>query len=197
MDSSPSSAQFLTLPHPLKGTPPVIVFFSFLDHTSYDWATKYHVVQTIRKSVPKGTEVHRYHVSTVERPNFDIGPTLTHAWAVAVDLHVDEKMIVPLFNAVLKDRTVTDLEGIRELFWKVANVPQLQFDRTWGKAAVRKEAVWMDEVTGQVYQNKIPLVLVLGKYLVDSANLQEWEGFEGEGYGTMISQLVKNALETG
>jgi thiol:disulfide interchange protein DsbA len=195
MDSSRPSEQFTTLPNPLKGTPPVIVFFSFLDHTSYDWATKYQVVQSIRKSVPKGTEVHRYHVSTVERPSFDIGPTLTHAWAAAVDLHVDEKMIIPLFDAVLRDRIVTDLEGIRELFWKVANVSQLQFDRTWGKAAVRKEAVWMDEVTRQVHQNRVPLVLVMGKYLVDSAKLQEWEGSEGEGYGTMVSQLVKDILK--
>src|ERR1700760_3730097 len=149
MDSRPVSGRYTPLHQPLKGLPPVVVCFSFLDQVCYDWATRYQVVQRIRKSLPKGNEVHRYHVSAVERAGFDIGPTLTHVWAVAVDLHVDDKLIVPLFDAILRDKIVTDLEGIREMFWKVASVPQLQFDRTLGKATVRKEAVWMDKGTRQ------------------------------------------------
>jgi thiol:disulfide interchange protein DsbA len=136
-----------------------------------------------------------YHVSTIERAGFDIGPTLTHVWAVAVDLHVDDKMIVPLFDAILRDKTVIDLEGIRELFWKVANVPQLQFDRTLGKATVRQQTVWMDEVTRQVHQDGVPTVVVNGRYLVDGAKLHELEGHEGEEFGIKIAELVKNVLE--
>jgi protein dithiol oxidoreductase (disulfide-forming) len=195
MDSHPPSGGYTTLQQPLKGLPPVVVFFSFLDQTSYNWATKYRVVQRIRKSLPKGTEVHMYHVSTIERAGFDMGPTLTLVWAVAVDLRVDDKMIIPVFDAILRDRTVTDLEGIREMFWKVANVPQLQFDRRLGKATVRKEAVWMDEVTRQVHQDGVPVVVVKGKHLVDGAILNEVEGLEGEEFGIKVAELVKNVLE--
>ena len=136
-----------------------------------------------------------YHVSSIERAGFDIGPTLTHVWAVAVDLHVDDKMVVPLFDAILRDKTAIDLEGIREIFWKVANVPQLQFDRTLGKATVRKQAVWMDEVTRRVQQDGVPTVVVKGKYLVDGAKLYELEGYEGEEFGVKVAELVKNVLE--
>jgi thiol:disulfide interchange protein DsbA len=195
MASRSISGKYTTLHQPLNGLPPVVCFFSFLDQASYNWATKYQVVQRIRKSLPKGTEVHMYHVSTVERAGFDVGPTLTHVWAVAVDLHVDDKMIIPLFDAILRDRTVTDLEGIREMFWKVANVPQLQFDRTLGKATVRKEAVWMDKVTRQVHQDAVPAVVIKGRHLVEGAQLNEVEGSEGEEFGEKVAELVKNALE--
>jgi thiol:disulfide interchange protein DsbA len=124
-----------------------------------------------------------------------MGPTLTHIWAVAVDLHVDDKMIVPLFDAILRDKIVTDLEGIREMFWRVANVPQLQFDRTLGKATVRKEAVWMDEVTRQVHQEGVPVVVVKGKYLVDGTKSDELKGLEGDEFGIKVAELVKGILE--
>jgi len=195
MDSPPSSRGYTILHQPLKGIPPVVVFFSFLDQRSYYWATQYQVVQRIRKSLPKGTEVHMYHVSTIERAGFEIGPTLTHVWAVAVDLHVDDKVIVPLFDAILRDKTVIDLEGIREIFWRVANVPQLQFDRTLGKGTVRKGAVWMDEVTRQIQQDGVPTVVIKGMYLVDGAKLYEQEGHKGEEFGIKVAELVKNVLE--
>ena len=77
----------------------------------------------------------------------------------------------------------------------MANVPQLQFDRTLGKATVRKQALWMDEVTRQVQQDGMPTVVVNGRYLVDGAKLYELEGHEGEEFGIKVAKLVENALE--
>jgi len=195
MASNNDSTGYTTLSQPIKYLPPVVVFFSLLDHTSYDWATKYQVVEHVRRAVPKGVDVHRYHVSTVEPPAFDIGATLTHVWAAAQDLHVDDKMIIALFDAILKDRAVSDLEGIRNVFAKAVNVSGLQFDRAYGKISVRKEAVWMDEVTGQVKPETVPVVVVHGKYLVDGAKLKEMDGFEGEEFGNRVAELVKDLLK--
>jgi thiol:disulfide interchange protein DsbA len=78
---------YTVLPEPILSLPPVTVFFSFLNETSYKWATSYRVVEAIRRAVPAGTEVLRYHVS-FDPYGWGSGVTLTHAWAVRVELEV-------------------------------------------------------------------------------------------------------------
>jgi len=152
------------LSQPIPSLPPVTVFFSFLDKQSYKWATSYQVVEAVRRAVPAGTEVARYHVP-LDPLGWGSGITLTHAWAVALNLRYDDKVIVSLFDAIQRDKAVADLEGIREIFYKLG-VDKVVFDRAWVKDSVKKEAAWQDEVCKKVRLDNIPAVVVKGKYLL-------------------------------
>jgi thiol:disulfide interchange protein DsbA len=185
--------QYTVLPEPIPTLPPVTVFFSFLDKTSYKWATSYKVVESIRRAVPAGTEVTRYHVS-FDRYGWDSAATLTRAWAVALNLKYDDKVIVPLFEAIQRDKAVVDLEGIRELFFRLG-IDKVEFDRVWVKDSVKKEVDWQNEVCKKVgLENVPPVVVVRGKYLLNSSTEGKETGDDAD-IGKQFAECVKGMLK--
>lgn len=182
---------YTVLPEPIPILPPVTVFFSFLDKTSYKWAVFYKVVEAIRRAVPAGTEVSRYHVS-FDPYGWGSGVTLTHAWAVALNLRYDDKVIVPLFDAIQRDKAVADLEGIRELFFKLG-IDKVEFDRVWVKDSVKKEVEWQNEVCKKVGLDNVPAVVVGGKYLLDSSTEGKETGDDAD-LGKQFAECVKGML---
>jgi thiol:disulfide interchange protein DsbA len=85
-----------------------------------------------------------------------------------LSLRHDDKVIVPLFDAIQRDKAVADLEGIRELFFKLG-IDKVEFDQVWVKDSVRKEVEWQNEVCKKVGLDNVPAVVVGGKYLLDRA----------------------------
>ena len=51
----------------------------------------------------------------------------------------NDKVIVPLFDAIQGDKAVADLEGIRELFFELG-IDKVESDRLCISDSVRKEA---------------------------------------------------------
>lgn len=193
-DSSISPA-YSTLPTPIKGTPPpVIVFFSFLDETSYQWTTVDHVTQNIRRSLPAGTEVHRFHVSSYNKSGGHFGHELTHAWAVASHLHVDDKIVIPLFEKVQREKVVVDLEGIREIFWRDAGVDKVRFDRAWVDPTVIAEKKYQDELAQKVPSDKLPCIVIAGQRVIHGQEITHRDGHEdlGPRVGKIVRELLDN-----
>ena len=181
------------LQHPLKGSPPpVIVFFSFFDGTSHKWATHRNVAGNIRKSLPAGTEVHRYHVS-LDNSGWNFGQELSRAWAVASHLRVDDKMIGPLFNTVLVEKTVTDLEGIREIFWRDGGIDRTLFDRAWVDPKVIAQTKYEGEMAEMIPQDQLPCVVVRGQHIINGTEVQHM--CDDENFGPKVGQLVRQLLD--
>lgn len=186
---------YSTLPTRIKGTPPpVIVFFSFLDETSYLWTTKNRVTQNIRRSLPAGTEVHRYHVYSFSTSGGNFGHELTHAWAVATHLHVDDKIIIPMFEKVLKEKVVIDVEGIREVFWRDAGVDHVRFDRAWVDPSVVAEMRYQDELTRKLpSEQKLPCIVITGQRIINGQEIQHMS--DDEDFGPKVGKLVRELLD--
>lgn len=175
---------FTTLTEPIETAPPVIVFFSFLNSNSYDWAVKREIVNNLRKNVPQGTNIVRYHAPM--RFSWEFGNDLTHAWSVAESLHVDDRVIAPLFEAIHK-KQVTDLEGIRTVFNDIGIPPDV-FLKTWGKTWVAYHKEAMDKAVAHLNLTDVPGILVQGKYMV------KLESF-GDGFdASQAVDLVKDLL---
>lgn len=174
-----------TLAEPIADAPPVIVFFSFMNEHSKKWAVEYQVVNTLRRNVRQGTTISRYHVPT--RTEWSFGEELTHAWAVAKSLQVDDKVIVPLFDGVHSKR-IHDLEGIRTVFDECGISPQ-QFLREWGKKGVLYDKQNMDEAVNHIDLQEVPAILVNGKYLV------KLDSYEKDFNADRAVDLVKTLLK--
>lgn len=180
--------QYTELRPAVSRLPPVVVFFSFLDKRSFMWMAQQKIVESLRHALPAGTEVSRYHTS------FDLfgwgsGETLTHSWAVAANLHYDDKVVGPLFEAIQERKEVSDLGGIREVFDRVG-CPKTLFDQEWGKEAVLKEKAWMDEACRKVGVEKLPAIVVNGKYVVNVDKIEKAEDF-----GQRVQAVVKALLK--
>lgn len=154
----------------IKQMPPVVVFFSFLDRTSRDWAVKHQIAGTIRRHIPQGTQVARYHTSNPYAKEF--GDDLTESWAIASRLQVDDKVIGPLFEAIHGETKVTDMAGVKAVFDYIG-IPPMKFDREYPQQTIRKEAAWMDECAQRLNIKTIPAIVVRGKYIVKTDPLGE------------------------
>jgi protein dithiol oxidoreductase (disulfide-forming) len=182
------------LPAPIQGTaPPVIIFFSFLDATSHHWATQSHVANNIRRAVPAGTTVARYHVSN-DKTGFAYGSELTRAWAVATHLHVDDKVLEPLFDAVWVQRTATDLAAVRELFWRVANIDKHLFDRTWNDHRVVADAEYQERLTAELPREKLPCIVINGEEVIDGNEVRHM--VDDPEFGRNVGLLVRDLMQS-
>ncbi|KAK5073781.1 hypothetical protein LTR51_004363 [Lithohypha guttulata] len=169
--------------YPIDNAPPVIVFFSFLDARSKQWAVEHQVVHNIRKNVPQGTTVSRCHAPM--RDTKDFGEQLTHAWAVAKSLHMDDKFITPMFEAI-REKGVHDLEGIRSVFNDLGVDPST-FLKEWARDRVIADKEAMDRAVAHLDLQDVPCILVRGKDLV---KLSDGKDFTAEQAVGAVKRLL-------
>ena len=90
--------QYITLEKPVAGEPQVLEFFSFYCPHCYQFEEVLHVSDNVKKKLPEGTKMTKYHVEFLG----PLGKDLTQAWAVAMALGVEDQVTVPLFEGVQK-----------------------------------------------------------------------------------------------
>ena len=76
--------QYITLDKPVAGEPQVLEFFSFYCPHCYQFEQVLHVSDNVKKKLPEGTKMTKYHVEFLG----PLGKDLTQAWAVAMALGV-------------------------------------------------------------------------------------------------------------
>lgn len=74
----------------------------------------------------------KYHVEFLG----PLGKDLTQAWAVAMALGVEDKITVPMFEAVQKTQTVQTVADIRKVFVD-AGVKGEDYDAAWNSFVVK------------------------------------------------------------
>lgn len=80
--------QYITLDKPVAGEPQVLEFFSFYCPHCYEFEQVLHVADNVKKKLPEGTKMTKYHVEFLG----PLGKDLTQAWAVAIALGVEDKI---------------------------------------------------------------------------------------------------------
>jgi thiol:disulfide interchange protein DsbA len=80
--------QYITLDKPVAGEPQVLEFFSFYCPHCYQFEEVLHVSDNVKKKLPEGTKMTKYHVEFLG----PLGKDLTQAWAVAMALGVEDKI---------------------------------------------------------------------------------------------------------
>ncbi|EHC30305.1 thiol-disulfide interchange protein DsbA [Salmonella enterica subsp. enterica serovar Alachua str. R6-377] len=124
--------QYITLDKPVAGEPQVLEFFSFYCPHCYQFEEVLHVSDNVKKKLPEGTKMTKYHVEFLG----PLGKELTQAWAVAMALGVEDKVTVPLFEAVQKTQTVQSAADIRKVFVD-AGVKGEDYDAAWNSFVVK------------------------------------------------------------
>ncbi|PZD57804.1 thiol:disulfide interchange protein DsbA, partial [Pantoea ananatis] len=125
--------QYVSLPKPVAGEPQVMEFFSFFCPHCYQFEQIYHVGDAVKKNLPADTKMVKYHVDFL---GGDLGPVVTHAWAVAMALGVEDKVTSPIFDGIQKSQTITDAASLKDVFIKAAGISSEQYDAAWNSFAV-------------------------------------------------------------
>ncbi|CAI1178529.1 Thiol:disulfide interchange protein DsbA precursor [Serratia marcescens] len=159
-------AQYVTLDKPVTGEPQVLEFFSFYCPHCYQFEQVYHVSENVKKALPAGTKMTKYHVEFLG----PLGQQLTQAWAVAMALGVEDKVSPLMFEAVQKTQTVQTPDDIRNVFVK-AGVTAADYDAAWNSFVVKSLVVQQEKAAEDLQLRGVPAVFVNGKYMVKNDGL--------------------------
>ncbi|AJJ11769.1 DSBA-like thioredoxin domain protein [Yersinia rohdei] len=153
--------QYQTLNKPVTGEPQVLEFFSFYCPHCYQFEEIYHVPQAVKKALPEGVKMTRYHVEFLG----PLGKQLTQAWAVAMALGVEEKVTPLLFEGVQKTQTVQTPDDIRNVFIK-AGISGEDYDAALNSFVVKSLVVQQQKAAEDLQLRGVPAMFVNGKYMI-------------------------------
>ncbi|HCT8062476.1 thiol:disulfide interchange protein DsbA [Enterobacter hormaechei] len=154
--------QYITLDKPVAGEPQVLEFFSFYCPHCYEFEQVLHVSDNVKKKLPEGTTMTKYHVEFLG----PLGKDLTQAWAVAIALGVEDKITAPMFEAVQKTQTVQTTADIRKVFVD-AGVKGEDYDAAWNSFVVKSLVAQQEKAAADFQLQGVPAMYVNGKYQVN------------------------------
>ncbi|WP_029685027.1 thiol:disulfide interchange protein DsbA [Tatumella saanichensis] len=160
--------QYITLDKTVSGAPEVVEFFSFFCPHCYDFERTYHINQAVMDSLPKGVKFTRYSVNFL---GGDFAPQVTHAWAVAMALGVENKVVDPIFDGLQKSQTITDAASLKATFIKAAGISSEEYDSAWNSFAVKALVSEQEKAANDFNITGVPSIFVHGKYQVNNAGL--------------------------
>ncbi|AJR01346.1 periplasmic thiol:disulfide interchange protein [Hafnia paralvei ATCC 29927] len=158
--------QYVKLDKSITGEPQVLEFFSFYCPHCYEFEEVYHVSDAVRKGLPEGVKMTKYHVEFLG----PLGKQLTQAWAVAMALGVEDKITQPMFEAVQKTQSVQSPEDIRNVFIK-AGVSAADYDGALNSFVVKSLVVQQEKAAEDLQLRGVPAIFVNGKYMVKNDGL--------------------------
>ncbi|HDL6963365.1 TPA: thiol:disulfide interchange protein DsbA [Yersinia enterocolitica] len=171
--------QYQTLNKPVTGEPQVLEFFSFYCPHCYQFEEVYHVPQAVKKALPEGTKMTRYHVEFLG----PLGKQLSQAWAVAMALGVEEKITPLMFEGVQKTQTVQTPDDIRNVFIK-AGVSGEDYDAALNSFVVKSLVVQQQKAAEDLELRGVPAMFVNGKYMIKN------DGMDTSSMDTYVKQYA-------
>lgn len=179
--------QYITLDKPVAGEPQVLEFFSFYCPHCYQFEQVLHVSDNVKKKLPEGTKMTKYHVEFLG----PLGKDLTQAWAVAMALGVEDKITSPMFEAVQKTQTVQTTADIRKVFVD-AGVKGEEYDAAWNSFVVKSLVAQQEKAAADLQLQGVPAMFVNGKYQL---NMQGMDTSSMDIFVQQYADTVKYLVE--
>lgn len=180
--------QYTKLANPVKEAPPVVEFFSFYCPACSSFYSPYQVSKNIENILPEGGKVEKYHASFMGA----MGKQLTEAWSIAKALGVEDKVEGPLFEAVLKERSVKSEDDIRAVFIQ-AGVDAGEFDAARNSFMVKTMTARQEQAAEEFGLTGTPAFYVNGKYQIKNNGIKDGST---EGYGKEFAEVVRQLMMT-
>ncbi|KNC11131.1 protein disulfide isomerase [Klebsiella sp. RIT-PI-d] len=158
--------QYISLSKPVPDAPEVLEFFSFNCPHCYQFEQVIHVSDNVAEKLPANTKIVKYHVDFLP----PLGKELTQAWAVAIALGVEDKIISPMFEAVQKELSIKNIDDIRRVFID-AGIKAEDVDGAWNSFAVKALVARQEKAAMDVKLRGVPAMFVKGKYQLNSQGM--------------------------
>lgn len=160
--------QYVSVAKPVAGEPAALEFFSFFCPHCYQFERIYHINAAVKQNLPADTKLTQYHVDFL---GGDFGPVVTHAWAVAIALGVEEKVMDPLFDGIQKTQTITDAASLKAAFISAAGISAEEYDAAWNSFAVKALVAQQQKAAADLDLRGVPALFVNGKYMINNGGL--------------------------
>ncbi|GAB1639545.1 periplasmic protein disulfide isomerase I [Escherichia coli] len=163
-------------------------FFSFYCPACCNFYSPYQVSKSIDTVLPEGVKVEKYHAGFMGT----MGKKLTEAWSIAKALDVEDNVEGPLFNAVLKQRSVKSEDDIKAVFVQ-AGVDAGEFDAARNSFMVKTLTARQEKAAEEFGLTRTPAFYVNGKYQIKNNGIKD---DSTEGYGKEFAEVVHHLMTT-
>ena len=160
--------QYIKLDKAVTNEPQVLEFFSFFCPHCYEFERVWHISDTVKKGLPAGTKVTKYHVEFL---GGEMGKTVTQAWAVAMALGVEDKVTAPIFDGIQRTQTITDPDSLKDAFVKAAGITAEEYDSAWNSFVVKSLVAQQEKAAMDMELRGVPAMFVNGKFMVNNSGL--------------------------
>ncbi|CUR53823.1 Thiol:disulfide interchange protein DsbA [Serratia symbiotica] len=161
-----NTIQYSTLETPIIGKPKILEFFSFYCSHCYQFDQVYHMSDHLKKSLPINTQIVRYHLEFLG----PFGKQLTHAWAVAMALGIENKISKLLFEAIQKTHTLNTEDDIKNILIK-SGIKKENYDIIWNSLIVKTLLFKQEKAIKDFPVHWVPAIFINGKYIIHNNSL--------------------------
>lgn len=175
--------QYITLDKPVTDEPQILEFFSFYCPHCYQFEQMYHVSENVKKYLPTGNKITRYHVDFLG----PLGKMLTQAWAIAIAMDMEDTVIPLMFEAVQKNHAIQNADDIRNVFVRAGMIPEY-YDVLWNSFIVKSLLFKQEKAAKDLQVQGVPSVFINGKYMIKNDSLKTRSIAE---YVQQFSDVVK------
>ncbi|UDG79412.1 Thiol:disulfide interchange protein DsbA [Candidatus Ecksteinia adelgidicola] len=155
-----NDTHYITLNKPLSLDPVILESFSFYCSYCFEFDQVYHIIKKIKKSLPVNTTVIKYHVDFIG----PLGKSLSHAWALAMALGIEDKINVLIFQAI-QTKNIHTKNDIRNIFIK-AGISAKNYDAAWNSFLVKSLVIKQKKILKNLLLLNVPTICVNNKYVI-------------------------------
>ncbi|BGI50891.1 MAG: thiol:disulfide interchange protein DsbA [Arsenophonus endosymbiont of Ceratovacuna japonica] len=153
--------EFIKIQNKIQNQHSIIEFFSFYCPYCYEFESIYRVSQTIAKNLPKDIKIKRYHVDFLG----PLGKELTKAWAIAMVLNIENKMISLLFEGIQNKKSIKTSSDIKSIFIK-AGIKNKEYDKAFNSIIVKSLVIKQQKAAEDFQLQGVPAIFINGKYMI-------------------------------
>lgn len=179
--------QYIQLNKPIHDAPKLLEFFSFYCAHCYQFEQICNISHHIQKKLPKNTIFYKYHVNFLG----NLGKQLTHAWAVAIALGIENKIKPILFSAIHKEHSIHNEKDIKQQFIQFG-ISEIEYDTAWNSIFVQSLIAAQENAVIKFQLKGVPAIFVHGKYMIRNDKL---DSSSINAYIKQFSELLQLLIE--
>lgn len=169
--------------------PDVVEFFSFYCMPCYLFSQRFHVGETVQTSLPEGLKFKKYHVSQMG----SAGNELTQAWAVAMALHIEDKMEPLLFEGVRKNSKSITENDIQAIFLN-AGVSESEYESMRKSQIVKDLVAEQNKAVNDFNVSSTPSFYIAGKYKIQNQGINGMDSEDPRAYAIEYATVIRQLL---
>ncbi|HET9678792.1 MAG TPA: DsbA family protein [Buchnera sp. (in: enterobacteria)] len=176
---------YIRLPNPIKNAATITEYFSFYCKYCYQFEKELHLYSHLSKNI----KINSYHVEFFKNKQEKI---LTHIWSIAKLIHVENKIILPIFEFINETNNQINFRAIKKIFIENTNISKQKFYKLWNSYSVLNLIAENKKQSKENYLSYVPQIIINGKYMIltESLNSNSLENFILE-YTKIIKYLIK------
>ncbi|XBC41644.1 MAG: DsbA family protein [Buchnera aphidicola (Kaburagia rhusicola rhusicola)] len=162
--------KYTVLDKKIANAAPIIEFFSFLCPHCYTLEQKYRLDDHIKNNISNSIKIVKYHVNFL---GGELGESLTHIWEMSKMMELDKKILMPIFEKIQQQKTITDVYTLKNEFLKLAKIDEKEFNFLWNSFVVKSMLYNQQIIQNTLKIDRIPSIFINGKYAINNTNISQ------------------------